>query len=146
LNFSQGLIDSTSLSEIFGKSGIPAPEFIIKRASVSSHSFSQIDNRDLADVYLSSNFNEPSSADIASAVKTFIIDGSLQARGKAKTNNASVSATMQSSAPANPFAASAAGGGASTALGGGGSVSIATGPGNSRHHTHPLAPCSERRR
>ena len=34
-----------------------------------------IDTRDLADVYLSSTFNEPSSVDISKAVKKYIIEG-----------------------------------------------------------------------
>ena len=34
-----------------------------------------IDTRDLADVYISSTFNEPSSVDISKAVKQYVIEG-----------------------------------------------------------------------
>ena len=40
-------------------------------------SVNSIDTRDLADVYLSSTFNEPSSVDISKAVKKYIIEGKL---------------------------------------------------------------------
>ena len=74
------MIDSSSLVETFEKAGLKVSDFTLKSGAGKAQSFNAIDNRDLADVYLSSSFNEPCSADIANLVKKFVVDGSIQSK------------------------------------------------------------------
>ena len=62
----------------FEKAGLRISEVSLKAAQSKSKAFNAIDTRDLADVYLSSAFNEPSSAEIANLVKRYIVEGSIQ--------------------------------------------------------------------
>lgn len=55
-------------------------EFPLKTAPTKPNGFNAIDNRDLADVYLSSTFNEPCSNDVANLVKRFVSEGSIQTK------------------------------------------------------------------
>jgi hypothetical protein len=74
---SASLINIQSLNSIFVKSGFDRPDFIIKPTREKKSSVNSIDTRDLADVYISSTFNEPSSVDISKAVKQYVIEGTV---------------------------------------------------------------------
>jgi len=63
----------------YAEAGLKIRDCEVKAVSATSSSpQNPIDNRDLADVYLSTSHNEPSSADIARVVKGFIVEGTLQ--------------------------------------------------------------------
>lgn len=74
------MIDSASLVETFEKASLKVSEFTLSSGAGKVQAFNAIDNRDLADVYLSSSFNEPSSADVANLVKKFVVEGSIQSK------------------------------------------------------------------